>query len=70
MKLKRISPVTGETNEMELYITEEQLAAYYASNRMIQDFFPNLTADEREFILTGCTKEDWEAIFKEEEDDE
>ena len=70
MKLTRISPVTGKTNEMELDITEEQLEEYYASNSLMQDFFPNLTADEREFILTGCTKEDWDTLYKEEQDNE
>lgn len=32
----------------------------------IQDAFPQLTDDEREFILTGLTPEDWDAIFPEE----
>lgn len=33
----------------------------------IQDAFSFLTPDEREFILTGITKEEWDETFKEEE---
>ena len=35
----------------------------------IQDVFPNLNADEREFIMTGLTPEAWNKIFGEEEED-
>jgi len=31
----------------------------------VQDAFRNLTASEREFILTGITPEEWDAMFKE-----
>jgi hypothetical protein len=40
----------------------------WASGVLIQNAMPNLTAEEREFILTGTTKEDWDELFK--EDDE
>jgi hypothetical protein len=35
---------------------------------LIQDAFPTLTADEREFILTGITSEEWDEIFPEEDE--
>ena len=28
----------------------------------IQDVFPELSADDREFLLTGLTPEDWEKL--------
>ena len=70
MKITRVSPRTGQKNSMELPITLEQLRDY-SSGTHIQRAFPNLTADQREFILTGYTKEDWDALFppEEEEDD-
>lgn len=34
---------------------------------LIQNAFPNLTAEEREFILTGITPEQWDEIFGESE---
>lgn len=33
----------------------------------IQDAMPFLTADEREYILTGITAEEWDRMFGEEE---
>ena len=30
---------------------------------LIQDVFPELTANEREFIMTGITPQEWEEAF-------
>ncbi len=35
----------------------------------VQHAFPQLSADDREFIMSGITKEEWEETFKEEEDE-
>ena len=48
---------------MDLDVTEEQMALYEAGRTYIQDCFPNLTADEREFIKTGLTAEEWDDLF-------
>jgi len=72
LKITRISPLTGETNVMDLDIHEEAWAVWLGPNPPhVQDLFPHLTADEREFILTGYTKEDWDKIYppEDEEDD-
>lgn len=69
MIITRRSPRTGETNQMDLDITDQQFE-YWIAGANIQDAFPNLTATEREFILTGYTAEDWDAIFPPEEDEE
>ncbi len=29
---------------------------------LIQDVMPHISADEREFIISGTTKEDWETM--------
>ena len=59
--------MTGELKEMDLPITEEQMLKYN-NGEMAQRAFPNLTADEREFIITGTTADVWEAIFSDIED--
>ena len=61
MLIKRKSPFSGETNQMEIDVTTEQLAAY-AAGILLQDAFPHLTPDEREFIKTGITAAEWEAL--------
>lgn len=68
MQITRKSPFTGKLNTLNLDITEDQIATY---NRgaLIQVAFPNLTAPEREFILTGYTAEDWETIFGSDEEE-
>lgn len=64
MKIVRTSPFSGEVNEMELPITKEQLRRWQ-DGELIQRVFPNLTADQREFIMTGITPEEWRDSFGE-----
>lgn len=41
----------------------------YNNGVLIQDAFPNMTADEREFILTGICPECWDSMVGDEDDD-
>ena len=49
MKITRIDPFTQKENTMELDITQAQLDRWQ-NGELIQNVFPYLTADEREFI--------------------
>ena len=42
--------------------------AAYDAGKLIQDAFPFLNADQREFLLTGLTPEAWNELFGDEED--
>ena len=64
MQIVRTSAVSGITRSLEIPCTEEQMAAY-KNGALIQVAFPNLTADQREFILTGITKDEWNTLFEE-----
>lgn len=64
MKVTRRSALTGVEHTLELDITPEQLAKFQ-SGTMVQHAFPHLNADDREFIMTGTTKEEWDAAFPE-----
>lgn len=68
----RMSPLTRVENTMELPITQEQLDEFErpGRTRLIQDIFPELTPPQREFVKTGYTPEDWQAIFGSGEDEE
>lgn len=66
MKVTRISILDGKLYEMEIDVTPDMLALYVASGRPIQDAFPSLTPQEREFIKTGITPEEWTAALGEE----
>lgn len=62
------SMIDGKTRSMELNVTKPQLDEYYGkkSRRLIQHIMPDLTDDEREFIMTGITPEQWDKTFGEE----
>jgi len=62
MLITRTSPFSGITNSMEIAVTQAQLDAW-ESGTLIQDAMPNLSADEREFIKTGITAEEWDDMF-------
>jgi hypothetical protein len=47
---------------MDLPVTAQQIEAYERGS-LLQEAFPNLDADQREFIKTGITKEEWIEIY-------
>tara|TARA_R110002072_G_scaffold31462_2_gene96886 strand:+ start:937 stop:1107 length:171 start_codon:yes stop_codon:yes gene_type:complete len=56
---------------MELPITQEHLDIYETvGDILIQDAFPNLDKEQREFLLSGITPQEWNDTFGEEGDDE
>ena len=67
VEVARKSTLTGNVNKMYLDITQEQIAEWNApaqERRLIQDIFPKLNEDEREFIMTGYTVQDWKELEK------
>lgn len=63
MLITRKSPFTGTTHTMNIDVTLEQLKDWQGG-MLIQNAMPNLTADEREFIMTGITADEWDETFK------
>ena len=54
---------------MEIDVTPEQLKDFYQDKLgLIHVAFPHLNANEREFILTGITSEEWDELFKYDEE--
>ena len=62
MQITRRNPFTGEHHTMDIAVTEQQLQAW-KGGQLIQNAMPNLTDDEREFIMTGILPAQWDAIF-------
>jgi hypothetical protein len=62
MLVTRKSPVTQRENTLEIPVTPEQLLRWQ-SGELIQKAMPGLTADQREFLMSGMTAEDWKATF-------
>lgn len=62
MLITRTSIHSGINRTMDQPVTAQQLEAYNCG-ALVQDAFSNLDADQREFIKTGITKEEWIEIY-------
>ena len=62
MEVTRTSALTGNTRTLDLNVTMEQMFAF-VNGALLQEAFPQLTAEEREFIKTGITAEEWDEAF-------
>lgn len=64
------SILTGKEGSMEIPLSEEEFTNSYNSWRsgtLIQDAFPTLSIEQREFLMTGITPDEWARAFGEEE---
>lgn len=68
MIITRRSSFSGEIHEMDLPVTEDELNRWENGEDLIQNIFPFLSDNEREFIMTGITQEEWDDAFAEEEE--
>ena len=68
MLITRISQVSGIQRTKEIDVTEEQLQQWQ-NGALIQRVMPHLSDDDKEFIMTGITQEEWDTIFPEEEEE-
>ena len=57
------SAISGIVRTRELDITEEQYSRWQKREGLVQEVFPNLSDSDREFIMTGITDEEWDAVF-------
>ena len=62
MKITRTSRLTGKTSVMDLNITQAQLDAW-VDGELVQNAMPQLSAEEREFLMTGITPAEWDSVF-------
>ena len=62
VELTRSSDFTGDVNSMVLPVTQGMLDRYYMLGENVQDVFPTLDADQREFIKPGCTPAEWDSL--------
>lgn len=63
MIITRKDPITGKTNTMDLDVTTQQIELWN-KGALLQNAFPHLNADEREFIKTGIMPDTWDGMFE------
>ena len=61
MIIQRRSPISGKLHQMELDVTQDQLDRW-KNGELIQRVMPKLSADEREFLISGITPTEWESL--------
>jgi hypothetical protein len=64
MIVRKKSPFTGAVAEWDLPITQAQIDRWQGGE-LIQAVFPDLSADQREFLMTGITPEEWRRFIGE-----
>lgn len=64
MLVTRTSALTGVRRRRDLPVTDRQMVLWAnGTGPLVHDCFPGLSADDREFILSGITPEEWDAAF-------
>lgn len=66
MIVRAKSGLTGEVHEMDLPITWDEWQRYQQGED-IQRVWPHFTADQREFLISGITKEEWDRFLPKED---
>lgn len=69
MEITKISALSGKINTMDIPITEEEYHEIINkpwTGKLIQHIVPHLSADHREFLMTGITPQEWDETFKDE----
>lgn len=66
MLITRTSGFTGVEHTRDIPITLHQYMRWI-DGELIQNVMPEISADDREFIMTGITPEEWAATFGGEE---
>ena len=61
MLIEKRSMLTNKTHIREIDVTREQVENWQGG-MLIQEAMPNLSVDDREFIMTGTTPDEWDAM--------
>lgn len=62
MRIQRKSIISGNTYEMDIDVTPEQLDRWVAGE-LIQNAMPNVSKTEREFLMSGMSIEEQKEFF-------
>jgi len=68
MKITRQSILSKNISSMDIDVTHEQIAQW-ESGVLIHQAMPHLCEDEREFMMTGITPDEWDTHMVGEDDE-
>lgn len=72
MKLTRTCMICNKPHERDIDLQESEILRIKHRRElglMIQDIVPHLTADDREFLISGAHPACWETLSEQDEDD-
>lgn len=62
MWIWKTSPISKERNALWIPVTDNQIKEWEAG-ALIQDVMPELSDEQREFLMTGITPREWQEQF-------
>lgn len=63
LQLTTKCPVTAEINTVNVYASEWREWLHGDRDKLIQDIFPFLDADQRELVQSGTSPAGWDILF-------
>ena len=67
IKITKKSMLSNIVRTQEFEMTPTQYATYCKGTSTVQTIFPELTRNEREFLISGITAQEWEDTMNEDE---
>ena len=70
MLVERKSLISGKKHTREIDAPPTKILNYLSGRdtRYVQDIFPELSSDDREFMMTGITPKEWDEAFPPDEE--
>ena len=66
VRVHKQSCITGNHNSMVLPTRQGELEHWEENMILVQDAFPHFTSEQREFLISGSTPNEWNKLFSEE----
>ncbi len=72
MLITKISAFSGKEHTRDIPVDEEKYTSWAEQGRptKVQNEFPELNAEDREFIISGVTSEEWDEILEDQQMEE
>ncbi len=64
MEITKTSQLTGLVHTREINVTDDQIDDWMGG-MLVQDAMPDVSPDDREFLMTGITPKEWTDAFGE-----
>jgi len=67
--VQKKSMLSGKVNSMMIPTSQDKIEYWLQSGELIQNVMPDLDAEQREFIKTGISPEEWDNMCGDEDEE-